>query len=174
MLAALTWKLPATAEDSVAPRSKLRPTIRALDASRSQPQPTVRVVDASSSKLPPTTSVLDASTSNMPRDHLRAPAWSSRARSRTTPVWVEARALGLIDEVVAAEQLLARACERARELAALPTAAYAQVKLGWRRPTIEAIARTSDAVAEQWLDTWFSDAAQVRLRGIVEQLRAKG
>jgi enoyl-CoA hydratase len=83
----------------------------------------------------------------------------------------DAMALGLIDEVVSPEQLLARACERARELAGVPRAAYAQVKLGWRRPAIEAIERTDQVVAEQWLDTWFSDEAQTRLRAIVERLR---
>ena len=50
----------------------------------------------------------------------------------------QALALGLLDEVVAGDRLLDRACERARELAAIPTAAYAQVKLAWRRPAIEA------------------------------------
>jgi enoyl-CoA hydratase len=83
----------------------------------------------------------------------------------------EALRLGLLDEVVAPEQLLARACERARELATLPTAAYAQVKLAWRRPAVEAIERSDAAVAEQWLDTWFSPEAQARLRAIVERLR---
>lgn len=83
----------------------------------------------------------------------------------------QALALGLIDEVVAPEQLLERACQRARELASAPRAAYAQIKLGWRRPAIEAIERTDAALAEQWLDTWFSDEAQVRLRAVVERLR---
>jgi enoyl-CoA hydratase len=83
----------------------------------------------------------------------------------------DALALRLIDDVVASDRLLARACERAHELAGVPRAAYAQVKLGWRRPTIEAIERTDQVVAEQWLDTWFSDEAQMRLRAIVERLR---
>ena len=86
----------------------------------------------------------------------------------------EAMAVALIDEVIATEQLLARACEWARELAAVPRAAYAQVKLAWRRPAIEAIERSDDALAEQWLDTWYSAEAQTRLRAIVERLRAKG
>lgn len=83
----------------------------------------------------------------------------------------EALGLGLIDEVVAPERLLERASQRARELAGVPRAAYAQVKLGWRRPAIEAIERTDDALAESWLDTWFSHEAQVRLRAVVERLR---
>jgi enoyl-CoA hydratase/carnithine racemase len=86
----------------------------------------------------------------------------------------EALALGLVDEVVPADRLLTRACERARELAKVPTAAYAQVKLAWRRPAVEAIARSDDALAEQWLDTWYSSEAQARLRAVVERLQAKG
>jgi enoyl-CoA hydratase/carnithine racemase len=86
----------------------------------------------------------------------------------------EALALGLIDEVVAADGLLERACERARVLARVPSAAQAQVKLAWRRPIVEAIERSDAALAEQWLDTWFSDEAQARLRAIVERLRSKG
>jgi enoyl-CoA hydratase len=85
----------------------------------------------------------------------------------------DALALGLIDEIVAPEQLLERASERARELAGVPRAAYGQVKLGWRRPAIEAIERTDAALAEQWLDTWFSDEAQVRLRAVVERVRKR-
>jgi enoyl-CoA hydratase len=85
----------------------------------------------------------------------------------------EALALGLIDEVVAPEQLLERASQRARELAGVPRAAYGQVKLGWRRPAIEAIERTDAVLAEQWLDTWFSDEAQARLRAVVERLRKR-
>jgi enoyl-CoA hydratase len=83
----------------------------------------------------------------------------------------DALRLGLLDEIVAPEQLLARACERGRELAKIPTAAYAQVKLGWRRAAVEAIERTHDTLGEQWLDTWFSAEAQGRLRAIVERLR---
>ncbi|HLT34827.1 MAG TPA: enoyl-CoA hydratase/isomerase family protein, partial [Enhygromyxa sp.] len=85
----------------------------------------------------------------------------------------EALAVGLVDEVVAPEQLLGRACERARELAAIPTAAYAQVKLAWRRPAIEAIESSHEALGEQWLDTWYSTEAQRRLRAIVDRLHAK-
>jgi enoyl-CoA hydratase/carnithine racemase len=85
----------------------------------------------------------------------------------------EALAVGLIDEVVAPEQLLARACERARELGSAPRAAFGQLKLAWRRPITEAIARTRDTVAEQWLDTWYSDDAQRLLRAVVERLAAK-
>ncbi|MBC8069987.1 MAG: enoyl-CoA hydratase/isomerase family protein [Deltaproteobacteria bacterium] len=85
----------------------------------------------------------------------------------------EAKQVGLVDEVVAPTQLLPRAIERARELAAVPGEAFAQVKLGWRRGALDAIARDNDDVRERWLDTWFSADAQQRLRAVVERLRAK-
>ena len=83
----------------------------------------------------------------------------------------DALALGLIDELVEPERLLARARERARALTEIPKAAFAHVKLGWRSPAIEAIERTHAAVGEQWLDTWFSADAQSRLRAVVQRLR---
>jgi enoyl-CoA hydratase len=85
----------------------------------------------------------------------------------------DALRVGLVDEVVAPAELLPRAIERARELAALPSAAFAQVKLGWRGAAIEAIARDNDDVRERWLDTWFSTDAQQRLRAVVDRLRSK-
>jgi enoyl-CoA hydratase/carnithine racemase len=85
----------------------------------------------------------------------------------------DALALGLIDEVVAPERLLETACEQARELGRPPLAAFGQIKLGWRRPIVDAVARSSDAQAEQWLDTWYSPEAQTRLRAVVERLASK-
>lgn len=85
----------------------------------------------------------------------------------------DALRLGLVDEVVAPDRLLPRAIERARELAAIPAAAYAQVKLGWRGPALELVARDGDDVRERWLDTWFSTDAQQRLRATVDRLRAR-
>jgi enoyl-CoA hydratase len=83
----------------------------------------------------------------------------------------DALALGLIDEVVEPDKLLARARERARALTKVPRAAHSHVKLGLRRPAIEAIERTHAELGEQWLDTWFSADAQAGLRAVVDRLR---
>lgn len=85
----------------------------------------------------------------------------------------DALRLGLVDEIVAPARLLARACERARELAAIPKHAFAQVKLAWRQPAFDAIAKDGDDVRERWLDTWFSPDAQTRLRATVDRLRQR-
>lgn len=85
----------------------------------------------------------------------------------------EAHALGLVDEVVPAGELHARACGRARELAAVPGAAFAQVKGAWRHAAALAMARDGDDVRERWLDTWFADEAQARLRAVVARIASR-
>jgi enoyl-CoA hydratase/carnithine racemase len=85
----------------------------------------------------------------------------------------DAHRLGLVDEVVEPARLLSRACERAHELAAIPKDAFAQVKLAWRRPALDAIAKDGDDVREHWLDTWFSPDAQARLRATVARLQQR-
>ena len=82
-----------------------------------------------------------------------------------------ALALGLVHEVVAPGELEARATARARALAAVPSTAVAQVKLGLRRAAMETIARVSADETERWLDTWFSPAARERLLAAVAKLR---
>jgi enoyl-CoA hydratase/carnithine racemase len=82
----------------------------------------------------------------------------------------EAHAIGLVHEVVAPDALLARAEAKARELAAPPPVAVAQVKRALRAPILEAIARTAAEETERWLDSWFTDAAQARLRAAVAGL----
>ena len=82
-----------------------------------------------------------------------------------------ARALGLVDEVVDAGALEARAIARAAELGAGGRAAAAQVKAAILAPTLAAIERRAEAEREAWLDSWFSDDAQARLRAAVARLR---
>jgi enoyl-CoA hydratase len=86
----------------------------------------------------------------------------------------EALALGLVHEVVAADELAARAEAKARALAAPAPAAVAQVKRALRAPILDAIERTADAETERWLDSWFSEDAQVRLRMAVASLGRPG
>ncbi len=83
----------------------------------------------------------------------------------------EAHELGLVDELAPASTLLDRAIAKAQALAAVPTTGVAQVKLGLRRAAIEAVARYGAEESERWLDTWFSPAAQTRLREVVAKLR---
>lgn len=85
----------------------------------------------------------------------------------------DALALGLVEELAPAPALHERACARARELAGVPRSAYAQVKRAWRLPIAETIERTSERAAEGWLDLWFADAAQQRLRSVITRLQRR-
>ncbi len=83
----------------------------------------------------------------------------------------DALALGLVHELVTAGDLIARATAKARAYAALPPAAVAQVKHALRAPGLDAVARAGDRETARWLETWFSSAAQARLRAVVAKLR---
>jgi enoyl-CoA hydratase len=83
----------------------------------------------------------------------------------------DAFALGLVHELVSADALEARAIAKARAYAALPPIAVAQVKHALRAPALDAVARAADGATARWLETWFSSAAQQRLRAVVARLR---
>lgn len=82
----------------------------------------------------------------------------------------EARDLGLVHELAPAAALEARALATARALAAPPGVGIGQIKRSLRAPLLETIARTEAAETERWLDTWFSEPAQSRLRAAVASL----
>ena len=82
-----------------------------------------------------------------------------------------ALAVGLVHELAPAGDLIARATAKAKAFAARPASGVAQIKHALRAPSLAAIARTADADTTRWLDTWFSPAAQSRLRAIVAKLR---
>jgi enoyl-CoA hydratase len=82
----------------------------------------------------------------------------------------EALGLGLVDALVPAAELEARAVAHAEALGAIPALAFATTKAALRRPVLEAIGRYAEADAERWLDTWFSATAQERLRAAVKSL----
>ncbi len=84
-----------------------------------------------------------------------------------------ARALGLVDEVVAPSVLESRTLERTRALSSTGAEAYAQIKAAWTRPLVERIQESHGRVLESWLDTWFSDEGQRRLRAVVDRLTKK-
>jgi enoyl-CoA hydratase len=83
----------------------------------------------------------------------------------------QALSLGLVHEVVDADRLHALAMARAKEMAALPPHAFAQVKTAVRRPALAEIDLHDAAETERWLDTWFTPAAQERLRAAVARIR---
>jgi enoyl-CoA hydratase len=85
----------------------------------------------------------------------------------------EARRLGLVDEVVAPEQVVERALERARELAAIPSSGFRAVKESLRRPAVQAVHAAGDVDRASWASVFASAGTQQILRGVVERLRKK-
>jgi len=82
-----------------------------------------------------------------------------------------ARSLGLVQEVVAPEQLMTRALARARHLGSLPAVAFKQVKHNLRQPAREAVERHAAEDAAAWVDTFFSAQGQERVRAAVARLK---
>jgi enoyl-CoA hydratase len=81
------------------------------------------------------------------------------------------RAIGLVDQVVEAKDLLDRGLERARFLASRPAAAYTAIK---RRVRASAVARFDQARrGDPFLDFWFGEDARERIRALVEKLKKK-
>jgi enoyl-CoA hydratase len=84
----------------------------------------------------------------------------------------EAHRLGLVDEVIAAADLENRAIRTAQVLAELNRDGWSQIKLGLRRPVLEAARRTAAAETERWLDSFFSAGARKKIVELVGKLEA--
>jgi Delta3-Delta2-enoyl-CoA isomerase len=82
-----------------------------------------------------------------------------------------ALAMGLIDAVVPAEELLDRALERARFLGGLSSAAYAAIKLRSRAAAIARFDQARDH--DPFLDFWFSEDGRFRIRDMVARLKGR-
>lgn len=82
----------------------------------------------------------------------------------------DARALGLVDEVVDADALMDRALSLARALGANGRPGYAQIKAALRGPALERMRAARADELERWLDTFFDPFARERLRAVVEKL----
>lgn len=83
----------------------------------------------------------------------------------------EALQLGLVHEVVPEAELMPRAMQRAAALAALPPAGLRMVKESLRKSVAAAARAGQEAQAESWLDGWFSEDSQRRLRETVARLK---
>jgi enoyl-CoA hydratase len=82
----------------------------------------------------------------------------------------EAAAAGLVDEVVPAAELEARAAGIARSLAE-GGAAFGAIKRMLRRPAAEALQRQASEDAGAWLDGWFSESGRRKVADAVARLR---
>ncbi len=78
----------------------------------------------------------------------------------------EALALGLIDRIVAPDQLGPAADAEARALAARDPVAFRSLKSLLRGPTAETMRRIEGPSLRAFLDVWYSEATRARLQGI--------
>jgi enoyl-CoA hydratase len=81
----------------------------------------------------------------------------------------DARAAGLVDDVVAPETLLEAALSAAAECAALSPAAFRLTKEGLRRPTLDLLARDARAFDERVVAAWGSTDTAARVRAYLQQ-----
>lgn len=78
----------------------------------------------------------------------------------------EAREIGLVDEVVAADALLLRAGDVARELGSRRAAAFASMKSLLRKPVADSMASREAASIREFVDIWYSEPTWTNLRSI--------
>jgi enoyl-CoA hydratase len=80
-----------------------------------------------------------------------------------------ARAMGILDDLAPPDQLLARAIEKAKDLASIPQEAYGRIKRQLRGDTVSTIekivAQGSDPMLESWINEAAPEAAASVLRG---------
>ena len=81
----------------------------------------------------------------------------------------ECLAAGIVDELVEPAELLPRALERARELAAIPAASFALSKRLRRRPALEELARHATRDASETLAVWSSPEALAAVDAYVQR-----
>jgi enoyl-CoA hydratase len=104
----------------------------------------------------------------VPRNQVQALLYTGR----TLPPQ-DALAAGLIDEVVEAGQLLARAQEVARQLATIPPAVYRLTKESLRAEALERIDRTADLQDRAALEVWSAPETHAHIREYLRQTLGK-
>ena len=104
-------------------------------------------------------SVIEAVRFAVPPQHLQMLMYTGR-----TVVADEALRLGLIDEVVAPDALLARAEEVARQFAALPPRIFALSKRQLRDKTIDRAKRYNSEFGDDVAESWSDPATHQRIR----------
>jgi enoyl-CoA hydratase/carnithine racemase len=85
----------------------------------------------------------------------------------------EALAIGLIDEVAAADQVVARALHWCQQHLALPAEAMASTRRFARRDLADLMGDPGRFPVEQFADGWFSSETQASLQALVARLKAK-
>jgi enoyl-CoA hydratase/carnithine racemase len=76
----------------------------------------------------------------------------------------ECRQIGLVDSLLPADDLLSEAMSAARSLGASPPGAYGIIKENRTGPVVRAYEALSQDREKKFLEQWFTDATQARLR----------
>jgi enoyl-CoA hydratase len=95
----------------------------------------------------------------VPQDKLQSLLYTGR-----TLLPQEALTAGLVDEVVAPDDLLARAQENARQLALIPPQVYRLTKQSLRAEAVERIERTSELLDPAALEVWTAAETHAHVR----------
>ena len=85
----------------------------------------------------------------------------------------EARAIGLVDELVAPASVVERAVEIARDYLVLPPTAMYRTRALARRDLAAIFAAEQQATWNSFVDDWFSPATQTALAALVARLKSK-
>ena len=85
----------------------------------------------------------------------------------------EARAIGLVDEVVPAEELLDRAMATARQFAAVPTETWRLTKRSLRQDALDRIDRKTPAIDAEMAELWRGSTVQGAIRAFLEKTVGK-
>lgn len=82
----------------------------------------------------------------------------------------QALAIGLVDEVVAGDEVLARSLAWCERMAALPPQTLRRTRALARREVVKVLERIEEETLEQFLDEWYSSESQAALRALVARL----
>jgi enoyl-CoA hydratase len=104
----------------------------------------------------------------VPRDQVQSLLYTGR----TLPPR-DALAAGLVDEMVAPDQLLARAQEVARQLALIPPAAYRLTKQALRAQALERIERAAESQDRAVLEVWSAAQTHAHIREYLRRTLGK-
>jgi enoyl-CoA hydratase len=104
----------------------------------------------------------------VPRDKVQSLIYMGR----TLPPQ-EALAAGLVDEVVAPEEILARAQEIARQLAQIPPKVFRLTKQSLRAEALERIDRTSEPYDKEVLEVWSAAETHAHIREYLRRTLGK-
>jgi enoyl-CoA hydratase len=108
------------------------------------------------------------------RAQLTPPAWAEVVYGGELHEAANAHRLGLADQLVAEEDVLGLAVERAELWASRPRVAFHRVKASLRDRVLLKIRKDHEEHQEEWVNLWFAPSAQERIQEVRARLMQKG